>query len=205
MFLVRHLLLLQEKTINRNVERGSSALDSPKMSQSGPKVEKSSSQQQEEDKLPKKDNRKAKESSAKPLNHKPEARTKEKSASSFLKKSKDKSPLAPASSTTTTTTTAGRTTTKRFPLKQKIRAVNIKALQLPNINNPSQGIKDLEIRLLQVECEELKTRLGCLRVNINSFLLLKPNYAGELLNWKGSSSQRLGVLWEKKEDEEVGL
>ncbi|XP_019362188.1 PREDICTED: uncharacterized protein LOC109290238 [Gavialis gangeticus] len=164
MFPVRHLLLLQEKTINRNAERGSSGLDSPKTSQSVPKVEKSSSQQQEEDKLPKKDNRKAKESSAKPLNHKPEARTKEKSASTFLKKSKDKSPLAPASSTTTTTiTTTGRTTTKRFPLKQKIRAVNIKALQLPNINNPSQGIKDLEIRLLQVECEELKNRLGCLR------------------------------------------
>lgn len=94
----------------------------------------------------------------------------------------DKSPLAPVSSTTTTT---GRTTIKRFPLKQKIRAVNIKALQLPNINNPSQGIKDLEIRLLQVECEELKNQLGCLRVNINSFLLLKPNYSGELLNWKG--------------------
>ncbi|XP_025051549.1 RIMS-binding protein 2 isoform X12 [Alligator sinensis] len=149
-----------EKTINCNAEQGSSGLDSPKMSQSVPKVEKSSSQQQEEDKLPKKDNRKAKESSAKPLNHKPEARTKEKRASTSVKKSKDKSPLAPASSTTTTT---GRNTIKRFPLKQKIRAVNIKALQLPSINNPSQGIKDLEIRLLQVECEELKNRLGCLR------------------------------------------
>ncbi|KYO39582.1 RIMS-binding protein 2 isoform G [Alligator mississippiensis] len=128
------LLLYKEKIINCNAEQGSSGLDSPKMSQSVPKVEKSSSQQQEEDKLPKKDNRKAKESSAKPLNHKPEARTKEKSASTSVKKS-----------------------------KQKIRAVNIKALQLPNINNPSQGIKDLEIRLLQVECEELKNQLGCLR------------------------------------------
>ncbi|KAM8992895.1 RIMS-binding protein 2 isoform 9-T9 [Ara ararauna] len=40
---------------------------------------------------------------------------------------------------------------------------NVKAQHLQNINEQPESIKDLEIQLLQVECEELKNQLGCLR------------------------------------------
>uniref|UniRef100_A0A452GQ29 RIMS-binding protein 2 n=1 Tax=Gopherus agassizii TaxID=38772 RepID=A0A452GQ29_9SAUR len=110
----------------------------------------------------------------KPPNRRPEARTSEKtSASMSVQKTKDRSPSASSSSSTTS-----RTTTKTFPLKHKTHSVNMKSLQPPNTNHPSHGIKDLEIRLLQVECEELKNRLGCLREGLMG---RKPSDMEELL------------------------
>ncbi|XP_042708470.2 RIMS-binding protein 2 isoform X6 [Chrysemys picta bellii] len=163
-----------EKSINHDLDHGNAVLESPKVSQSVPKVEKSSSKQQEEVKPPKTDSREAKETSVKPPNRRPEARTSEKiSASMSVQKTKDRSPSASSSSST-----ASRTTTKTFPLKHKTRSVNVKSLQPPNTNHYSHGIKDLEIRLLQVECEELKNRLGCLREGLMG---QKPSDMEELL------------------------
>ncbi|KAJ7410677.1 Syntaxin-2 [Willisornis vidua] len=56
-----------------------------------------------------------------------------------------------------------KTITRALPLKQKMHFVNVKAQHLQNINKPAKSIKDLEIQLLQGECEELKNQLGCLR------------------------------------------
>ncbi|KAH1180149.1 hypothetical protein KIL84_008985 [Mauremys mutica] len=161
----------REKSISHDLDHGNAVLESPKVSQSVPKVEKSSSKQQDEVKLSKTDSREAKETSVKPPNRRPEARTSEKiSASMSVQKTKDRSPSASSSSSTTS-----RTTTKTFPLKHKTRSVNVKP---PNTNHPSHGIKDLEIRLLQVECEELKNRLGCLREGLMG---QKPSDMEELL------------------------
>ncbi|XP_074916004.1 RIMS-binding protein 2 isoform X4 [Chelonoidis abingdonii] len=163
-----------EKSINHDLDHGNAVLESPKVSQSVPKVEKSSSKQQDEVKLSKTDSREAKETSMKPPSRRPEARTSEKiSASMSVQKTKDRSPSASSSSSTTS-----RTTTKTFPLKHKTRSVNVKSLQPPHTNHPSHGIKDLEIRLLQVECEELKNRLGCLREGLMG---RKPSDMEELL------------------------
>lgn len=57
-----------------------------------------------------------------------------------------------------------KTITRTFPFKQKMHLVNAKAHRLQNINKQSKRIKDVEIQMLQVECEELKNQLGCLRV-----------------------------------------
>ncbi|CAM2103082.1 unnamed protein product [Caretta caretta] len=92
---------------------------------------------------------------------------------SFVAEKSDRSPSASSSSSTTS-----RTTIKRFPLKHKTHSVNLKSLQPPNTNHQSYGIKDLEIRLLQVECEELKNRLGCLREGLMGE---KPSDMEELL------------------------
>ncbi|XP_069651012.1 RIMS-binding protein 2 isoform X15 [Haliaeetus albicilla] len=56
--------------------------------------------------------------------------------------------------------------------------VNVKAQHLQNINKQSKSIKDLEIQLLQVECEELKNQLGCLREGLMG---QKPGNMEELL------------------------
>uniref|UniRef100_A0A8C4K790 RIMS-binding protein 2 n=1 Tax=Dromaius novaehollandiae TaxID=8790 RepID=A0A8C4K790_DRONO len=56
--------------------------------------------------------------------------------------------------------------------------VDAKAQHLPNVNKQSQSIKDLEIQLLQVECEGLKNRLGCLREGLMG---QKPSDTEELL------------------------
>nr|XP_047907083.1 RIMS-binding protein 2 isoform X13 [Anser cygnoides] len=56
--------------------------------------------------------------------------------------------------------------------------VNVKAQHLQNINKQSESIKDLEIQTLQVECEELKNQLGCLREGLMG---QKPGDAEELL------------------------
>ncbi|XP_031447913.1 uncharacterized protein LOC116228299 [Phasianus colchicus] len=56
-----------------------------------------------------------------------------------------------------------KTITRTFPLKQKRHLVNVKAHHLQNINKQSKSTKDLEIQMLQLECEELKNRLRCLR------------------------------------------
>ncbi|XP_030438786.1 RIMS-binding protein 2 isoform X3 [Gopherus evgoodei] len=163
-----------EKSINQDLDHGNAVLESPKVSQSVPKVEKSSSKQQDEVKLSKTESREAKETSMKHPNRRPEARTSEKtSASMSVQKTKDRSPSASLSSSTTS-----RTTIKTFPLKHKTHSVNMKSLQPPNTNHPSHGIKDLEIRLLQVECEELKNRLGCLREGLMG---QKPSDMEELL------------------------
>lgn len=60
--------------------------------------------------------------------------------------------------------------------------VNVKAQHLQNINKQSESIKDLEIQTLQVECEELKNQLGCLRVGKNPVLFSISNFAGKQLN-----------------------
>lgn len=75
-----------------------------------------------------------------------------------------------------------KTITKTFPLKQKMHLVNVKAQHLQNINKQSESIKDLEIQTLQVECEELKNQLGCLRVGKNPVLFLISNFAVKQLN-----------------------
>ncbi|XP_075774186.1 uncharacterized protein LOC112544823 isoform X2 [Pelodiscus sinensis] len=85
----------------------------------------------------------------------------------------DRSPSASSSSSTTS-----RTSTKKFPLKHKTRSINVKSLQSPNTKQQFHGIKDLEIRLLQVECEELKNRLACLREGLMG---QKPSDMEELL------------------------
>uniref|UniRef100_A0A8C2UDQ4 RIMS-binding protein 2 n=1 Tax=Coturnix japonica TaxID=93934 RepID=A0A8C2UDQ4_COTJA len=56
-----------------------------------------------------------------------------------------------------------KTITRTFPLRQKRHLVSVKAHHLQNINKQSKSVKDLEIHMLQVECEELRNRLGCLR------------------------------------------
>ncbi|XP_071619347.1 RIMS-binding protein 2 isoform X5 [Heliangelus exortis] len=56
--------------------------------------------------------------------------------------------------------------------------VNVKAQHLQNINKKSKSIKDLEIQLLQVECEDLKNHLGFLREGLMG---QKPGDTEELL------------------------
>uniref|UniRef100_A0A8C3DI91 RIMS-binding protein 2 n=2 Tax=Corvus TaxID=30420 RepID=A0A8C3DI91_CORMO len=56
-----------------------------------------------------------------------------------------------------------KTITRALPLKQKMHFVNVKSQHLRSINKQSESIKDLEIQLLQGECEELQNQLGCLR------------------------------------------
>ncbi|XP_074868623.1 RIMS-binding protein 2 isoform X15 [Carettochelys insculpta] len=122
----------------------------------------------------KRENRDMKETTVKPRNHRPEDRTSEKmSASMSVQRIKDRSPSASSSCSTTS-----RTTTKKSPLKHKTHSVNVKSLQPPNTNHQSPGVKDLESQLLQVECEELKNRLGCLR---EAPMGQKPSDTEELL------------------------
>uniref|UniRef100_A0A8V0ZLX3 RIMS-binding protein 2 n=1 Tax=Gallus gallus TaxID=9031 RepID=A0A8V0ZLX3_CHICK len=56
--------------------------------------------------------------------------------------------------------------------------VNAKAHHLQNINKQSKRIKDVEIQMLQVEREELKNQLGCLREGLMG---QKPGNTEELL------------------------
>lgn len=77
-----------------------------------------------------------------------------------------------------------KTITKTRPLQQKMHFGNVKAQHLQNIHEQPESIKDLEIQLLQVECEELKNQLGCLRVGKNPVLLLISKLAGKELYCK---------------------
>jgi len=75
-----------------------------------------------------------------------------------------------------------KTITRTLPLKQKMHFVNVKAQHLQNVNKQSKSIEDLEIELLQVECEELKNQLGCLRVGKNPAMFLISNCASKQLH-----------------------
>lgn len=77
-----------------------------------------------------------------------------------------------------------RTVTKTLPLKQKMDFVNLKTQHLQNINKQSKSVKDLEVQLLQVECEELKSQLGCLRVGRSPVPFSISNCADKQLLWK---------------------
>ncbi|PKU32198.1 rims-binding protein 2 isoform x3 [Limosa lapponica baueri] len=78
----------QEKAIGRIQDHGCSVLDSSKANQSISKVDKPLTKEQEEDKVSKKGNRKAKQTSEKPPHRRAEGRSKQKSSSITIKKSK---------------------------------------------------------------------------------------------------------------------
>ncbi|KAM6377780.1 RIMS-binding protein 2 isoform 6-T6 [Pluvialis apricaria] len=151
------------KSISHIRDHGYSVLDSPKANQSFSKVDKPLTKEQEEDKVSKKGNRKAKQTSEKPPHRRAEGRSKQKSSSITAKKSKDVSPSTSLTLSSNNTAVITKTITRALPLKQKIHFVNVKAQHLQSINKQSKSIKDLEIQLLQLECEELKNQLGCLR------------------------------------------
>lgn len=94
----------------------------------------------------------------------------------------DVSPSTSLTLSSNNTAVITKTITRTHPLKQKMHFVNVKAQHLQNINKQSKSIKDLEIQLLQVECEELKNQLGCLRVGKNLVLFLISNCAGKQLH-----------------------
>uniref|UniRef100_A0A8B9VHU2 RIMS-binding protein 2 n=1 Tax=Anas zonorhyncha TaxID=75864 RepID=A0A8B9VHU2_9AVES len=151
------------KAISHILDHSYSLLDSPRANQSFPKAAKSLTKEQEEDKVSKKGNNKAKQTSKKLPHCRPEDRSKQKSCSVTPKKSKVVSPSTSLALSSNNTTVITKTITRTFPLKQKMHLVNVKAQHLQNINKQSESIKDLEIQMLQVECEELKNQLGCLR------------------------------------------
>ncbi|XP_061211369.1 RIMS-binding protein 2 isoform X7 [Neopsephotus bourkii] len=117
----------------------------------------------EEDRVSKKGNKKAKRTSEKSPRYRSEGRSKLKSSSVNVKKSKDVSPSTSLTLSSNNTAVITKTITKTLPLQQKMHFGNVKAQHLQNINEQPESIKDLEIQLLQVECEELKNQLGCLR------------------------------------------
>nr|XP_038043640.1 RIMS-binding protein 2 isoform X15 [Anas platyrhynchos] len=166
------------KAISHILDHSYSLLDSPRANQSFPKAAKSLTKEQEEDKVSKKGNNKAKQTSKKLPHCRPEDRSKQKSCSVTPKKSKVVSPSTSLALSSNNTTVITKTITRTFPLKQKMHLVNVKAQHLQNINKQSESIKDLEIQMLQVECEELKNQLGCLREGLMG---LKPGDMEELL------------------------
>ncbi|KAM6377779.1 RIMS-binding protein 2 isoform 5-T5 [Pluvialis apricaria] len=166
------------KSISHIRDHGYSVLDSPKANQSFSKVDKPLTKEQEEDKVSKKGNRKAKQTSEKPPHRRAEGRSKQKSSSITAKKSKDVSPSTSLTLSSNNTAVITKTITRALPLKQKIHFVNVKAQHLQSINKQSKSIKDLEIQLLQLECEELKNQLGCLREGLMG---QKPGNTEELL------------------------
>ncbi|XP_054075285.1 RIMS-binding protein 2 isoform X3 [Rissa tridactyla] len=149
--------------IGRIRDHGCSVLDSPKANQSFSKVDKPLTKEQEEDKVSKKGNRKAKQPSEKPPHRRAEGRSKQRGSSITVKKSKAVNPSTSLMLSSNNTAVITKTITRTLPLKQKMHFVNVKAQHLQNINKQSKSIKDLEIQLLQSECEELKNQLGCLR------------------------------------------
>ncbi|XP_068510402.1 RIMS-binding protein 2 isoform X18 [Anas acuta] len=166
------------KAISHILDHSYSLLDSPRANQSFPKAAKSLTKEQEEDKVSKKGNNKAKQTFKKLPHCRPEDRSKQKSCSVTPKKSKVVSPSTSLALSSNNTTVITKTITRTFPLKQKMHLVNVKAQHLQNINKQSESIKDLEIQMLQVECEELKNQLGCLREGLMG---LKPGDMEELL------------------------
>ncbi|XP_069727340.1 uncharacterized protein [Phaenicophaeus curvirostris] len=170
--------LLQKKAISRILDHGYSVVDSPKANQSLSKVDKPLTKEQEEDKVSKKGNKKVKQTSEKPPHCRSEGRSKQKSSSLTVKKKKDVSPSTSLTLSSNNTAVITKTITRTLPLKQKMHCVNVKAQDLQNINKQSKSIKDLEIQLLQVECEELKIQLGCLREGLMG---QKPGNVEELL------------------------
>lgn len=95
--------------------------------------------------------------------------------------------VSPSTSLTLSSNNAAvitKTITGTSPPKQKMHFVNVKAQHLQNINKQSKSIKDLEIQLLQMECEELKNHLGCLRVGKNLILFFISNCAAKQLSQK---------------------
>ncbi|XP_066835365.1 RIMS-binding protein 2 isoform X4 [Anser cygnoides] len=167
-----------KKAISHILDHSYSVLDSPKANQSFPKAAKSLTKEQEEDKVSKKSHDKAKQTSEKLPHCRPEDRSKQKSCSITPKKSKVVSPSTSLTLSSNNATVITKTITRTFPLKQKMHLVNVKAQHLQNINKQSESIKDLEIQTLQVECEELKNQLGCLREGLMG---QKPGDAEELL------------------------
>ncbi|XP_052547357.1 RIMS-binding protein 2 isoform X3 [Tympanuchus pallidicinctus] len=152
-----------KKAISHILDHGCSVLDSPKANQSFPKAAKSLIKDQEEDKVSKKGNKKAKQTPEKLPHFRAEDRSRRKGSSVTPKKSKDVSPSTSLMSPSNNSAVITKTITRAFPLKQKMHLVNGKAHHLQNINKQSKSIKDLEIQVLQMECEELRNRLGCLR------------------------------------------
>ncbi|XP_042721327.1 RIMS-binding protein 2 isoform X3 [Lagopus leucura] len=152
-----------KKAISHILDHGCSVLDSPKANQSFPKAAKSLIKDQEEDKVSKKGNKKAKQTPEKLPHFRAEDRSRRKGSSVTPKKSKDVSPSTSLMLPSNSSAVITKTITRAFPLKQKMHLVNGKAHHLQNINKQSKSTKDLEIQVLQMECEELKNRLGCLR------------------------------------------
>ncbi|XP_054700735.1 RIMS-binding protein 2 isoform X12 [Grus americana] len=165
-------------TIGHVLDQGYSVLDSPKANQPFSKVDKPLTKEREEDKVSKKGNKKAKQTSEKPPRCRAEGRSKQKSSSINVKKSKDVSPSTSLTLSSNNTAVITRTITRTLPLKQKMHFVNVKSQNLQNINKQSRSIKDLEIQVLQVECEELKNQLGCPREGLMG---QKPGNTEELL------------------------
>eukprot|EP00076_Gallus_gallus_P045640 XP_025011178.1 RIMS-binding protein 2 isoform X6 [Gallus gallus] len=167
-----------KKAISHVLDHDYSVLDSPKANQSFPKAAKSLIKDQEEDKVSKKGNKKAKQMSEKLPHFRPEDRSRWKGSSVTAKKSKDVSPSTSLILPSNNSAVITKTITRTFPFKQKMHLVNAKAHHLQNINKQSKRIKDLEIQMLQVECEELKNQLGCLREGLMG---QKPGNTEELL------------------------
>ncbi|KAM6340310.1 uncharacterized protein FN964_011711 [Alca torda] len=164
--------------IGRIQDHGCSVLDSPKANQSFSKVDKPLTKEQEEDKVSKKGNRKAKQTSEKSPHGRAEGRSKQRGSSITVKKSKIVNPSTSLTLSYNNTAVIRKPITGTLPLKQKMHFVNVKAQHLQNINKQSKSIKDLEIQLLQLECEELKNQLGCLREGL---MRQKPGDTEELL------------------------
>ncbi|XP_046783927.1 RIMS-binding protein 2 isoform X11 [Gallus gallus] len=126
----------------------------------------------------KKGNKKAKQTSEKLPHFRPEDGSRQKGSSVTAKKSKDVSPSTSLILPSNNSAVITKTITRTFPFKQKMHLVNAKAHHLQNINKQSKRIKDVEIQMLQVECEELKNQLGCLREGLMG---QKPGNTEELL------------------------
>ncbi|XP_010718348.1 RIMS-binding protein 2 isoform X3 [Meleagris gallopavo] len=152
-----------KKAISHILDHGCSVLDSPKANQSFPKAAMSLIKDQEEDKVSRKGNKKAKQTPEKLPHFRPEDRSRRKESSVTPKKSKDVSLSTSLMLPSNNSAVITKTITRTFPLKQKMHLVNGKVHHLQNINKQSKSTKDLEIQRLQMECEELKNRLGCLR------------------------------------------
>ncbi|XP_040503888.1 RIMS-binding protein 2 isoform X11 [Gallus gallus] len=126
----------------------------------------------------KKGNKKAKQTSEKLPHFRPEDGSRQKGSSVTAKKSKDVSPSTSLILPSNNSAVITKTITRTFPFKQKMHLVNAKAHHLQNINKQSKRIKDVEIQMLQVEREELKNQLGCLREGLMG---QKPGNTEELL------------------------
>nr|XP_033812236.1 RIMS-binding protein 2 isoform X5 [Geotrypetes seraphini] len=124
--------------------------ESSKISQPITKVENHSSKQQEEEgKLHKKERT---DFTKKERNHRSEAKIPQKPHAVRLRKEiKPESRISPAAAL------------KKPSAKQRMRSVNGGPGQFQGINKDLATEKDMEIKLLQVECEELKNRLCCLK------------------------------------------
>ncbi|XP_051489770.1 RIMS-binding protein 2 isoform X2 [Apus apus] len=176
-----------KKALSHILDHGCPLLDSPKANQSFSKVDKPFTKEQEEDKVSKKGNKKEKQTSEKPPHSTSEGRGKQKSSSITVKKSKDVSPSTSLMLSSSNTAVITQTITRTLPVKQQKHFVNVKAQHMQNSNKKSKSRKDLEIQLLRVECEELRSQLGCLREGLMG---QKPGDTEQLLK----QSQR-ELLW----------